>query len=58
MKGKSKFNDRCPGAGPKKFCPSLFLCILKLTNKKQLPENQMNQPYTPVNAPYAMFTHV
>ena len=41
MKGKSKFNDRCPGA----ICPSLFLCILKLTNKKQLPENQMNQPY-------------
>ena len=37
MKGKSKFNDRCPGAGPKKFCPSLFLCILKLTDKKQLP---------------------
>ena len=37
--------DRCPGAGPKKICPSLFLCILKLTNKKQLPENQMNQPY-------------
>ena len=45
MKGKSKFNDRCPGAGPKKICPSLFLCILKLTNKKQLPENQTNQPY-------------
>ena len=31
--------------------------LLNITNKKQLPENQMNRPYVRVNA-YATLTRV
>ena len=30
--------------------------LFNITNKIQLPENQMNQPYACVNAPYATLT--
>ena len=43
------------------ICDKLHILLsskkfLNITNKKQLPENQMNQPYARVNAPYATLT--
>ena len=35
-----------------------FKKLLDIINKKQLPKNQMNQPYAHLNAPYAMLTRV